>query len=135
VSDTDLAEVFFGASRALRRRTKEAFLPWDLSPSLARALNVLTRDGDCRPGALAERLRIVPRSATEVVDELQRRGLVERHPDPADRRATLVSLTAEGRRVSAAIRQARDAEGERFFAALTPGDRQELARILRKLVD
>ena len=49
-----------------------------------------------RPGALAEHLRIAPRSATEVVDDLQERGLVERAPDPADRRATLVRLTEAG---------------------------------------
>ena len=35
-----------------------------------------------RPSVLAERLRIAPRSATEVVDALEARGLVERGPDP-----------------------------------------------------
>ncbi|MGC4857040.1 hypothetical protein ACLQ24_27630 [Micromonospora sp. DT4] len=50
-----------------------------------------------------------------------------------DRRATLVALTAEGTRVSAAIRAARRAEADRFFGHLPGTDRAELARILRTL--
>ncbi len=129
----NLAESFWAVSRRLRQHTRAALEPWDLSPSLARALNVLAQEGDLRPGALAERLRIAPRTATEVVDDLQRRGLAERRPDPVDRRAVLVTLTAEGVRTSDAIRAARLAEGERFFAALHATDRAELSRILREL--
>ncbi|MEU4680058.1 MarR family transcriptional regulator [Micromonospora sp. NPDC023737] len=131
--DDTLAEAFWKVARLLRHRTRAALAPWDVSPSQARALGVLARHGVLRPGALAEHLRIAPRSATEVVDDLQRRGLVERRPDPNDRRATLVALTAEGVRTSTAIRTTRQAEAERLFAELTPGDRDELARILRTL--
>lgn len=128
-----LAETFWTVARGLRHRAKVALAPWDLSPSLARALSVLARDGDLRLSALAERLRIVPRSATEVVDDLQRRGLADRRPDPGDRRAVLVTLTAAGQETAGAIQRARQAEGERFFAALDESDRADLARVLRKL--
>jgi DNA-binding MarR family transcriptional regulator len=128
-----LAEAFWTVARRLRHRTKIALEPWELSPSLARALSVLARDGDLRLSALAEKLRIVPRSATEVVDDLQRMGLVTRRPDPDDRRAVLVALTPGGSRTSQAIQEARQAEGERFFAALDASDRADLARVLRKL--
>jgi DNA-binding MarR family transcriptional regulator len=128
-----LAEAFWTVARRLRHRTKIALEPWDLSPSLARALSVLARDGELRLSALAEKLRIVPRSATEVVDDLQRMELVTRRPDPDDRRAVLVALTPGGARISQAIQEARQAEGERFFAALDSSDRADLARVLRKL--
>ncbi|MEV1332232.1 MarR family transcriptional regulator [Micromonospora costi] len=131
--DETLAEAFWGVARRLRHRTREALAPWDVTPSQARALGVLARHGVLRPGALAEHLRIAPRSATEVVDDLQRRGLVERRPDPHDRRATLVALTDEGVRTGSSIRAARQAEADRFFADLDPQDRAELARILRTL--
>lgn len=134
-SDDNLAEAFWAVARRLRHRTRVALEPWDLSPSLARALSVLARHGDLRLSALAEKLRIVPRSATEVVDDLQRLGLVERRPDAADRRAVLVALTAEGERTSQAIQQARQAEGTHFFAALDEADRVDLARVLGKLRD
>lgn len=131
--DESLAETFWAVASRLRRQTREALAPWDVTPSQARALGVLGRHGEVRPGTLAEHLRIAPRSATEVVDDLQARGLVERRPDPADRRATLVAPTAEGARVGAAIRAARRAEADRFFGHLPDADRAELARILRTL--
>jgi DNA-binding MarR family transcriptional regulator len=80
-------------------------------------------------------LRIAARSTTEVVDGLEDQGLVERQPDPHDRRATLVTLTDQGRSVGTAIRAARDAEVERFFGGLSDADRAELVRILRQLRD
>lgn len=135
MDEETLSEAFWAVTRRLRHRTKVAFEPWDLSPSLARGLNVLARGGDLRLSALAERLGIAPRSATEVADELTRRGLAERLPDPGDRRATRVALTPAGTEAAEAIRQARHAESERFFAALTAADRDELARLLRKLRD
>ncbi|MDY7085001.1 MAG: MarR family transcriptional regulator [Actinomycetota bacterium] len=135
VDDDGLADEFFTVSRRLRRRTREALQPWELSPSLGRAVSVLSRYGDMRPGALAERLRIAPRSATEVVDDLQRLGLAVRRPDPADRRAVLITLTDEGERVSRDIHAARREAGEQFFATLSPADRAELTRLLRKLRD
>jgi DNA-binding MarR family transcriptional regulator len=135
VDDENLAEAFWAVARRLRHHTRVALEPWDLSPSLARALGVLTRHGDLRSGSLAEHLRIAPRSATEVVDDLERLGLATRRPDPADRRAVLVTLTGEGRRVGRDIQAARLAEGERFFAALDAADRAELSRLLAKLAN
>ncbi|WP_250003505.1 MarR family transcriptional regulator [Actinoplanes sp. M2I2] len=133
MDDEGLLEAFFAVSRRLRQRTREALEPWELTPSLGRAISVLSRHGDLRPSELAEHLRIAPRSATEVVDDLQGAGLAERHPDPADRRAVLVTLTGEGERVSRDIQAARRAAGERFFATLSPDDRDELGRLLRRL--
>ena len=138
MSDTDdegLAELFWAVARQLRHGTRVALEPWNLTPSQARALGKLIRHGDLRPGTLAEHLRIAPRSATEVVDDLQRLGLAERRPDPADRRAVLVTPTEQGRRVSAQIRAAREAESRRTFAALDPADRRDLVRILTRLRD
>lgn len=133
VDEQNLSEAFWAAARRLRQHSKTALEPWDLSPSLARALGVLARHGDVRLSSLAEHLRIAPRSATEVADDLQQAGLIERRPDPDDRRAVLVTLTASGARTAEAIQAARQAEGERFFAALDPADRADLARVLRKL--
>ncbi|MFG1804426.1 MarR family winged helix-turn-helix transcriptional regulator [Micromonospora carbonacea] len=130
-----LAESFWAVARRLRQLSRQTLEPWEVNPGQARALGILTRHGALRPSALAERLRIAPRSATEVVDGLQERGLVARRPDPADRRAVLVTLTDEGVRVGAAIHAARHTEAERLFGGLDPTDRAHLARILRTLRD
>nr|WP_320064933.1 MarR family winged helix-turn-helix transcriptional regulator [Micromonospora sp. RTGN7] len=133
--DEGLAESFWAVARRLRRLSRQTLEPWEINPGHSRALGVLTRHGAMRLSALAEHLRIAPRSTTEVVDGLEERGLVARRRDPADRRATVVTPTDEGVRVGAAIHAARHAEAERLFGGLSPTDRAHLARILRTLRD
>ena len=132
-TDESLADAFRSVSRQLRETSQETLAPWDINPSQFRALRVLNHHGAIRLSDLSGRLHIAPRSATEVVDALESRGLVERRPDPSDRRATLVGLTAHGTGVLRAIRTARGTEVERVFDRLTPADRDHLARILRQL--
>jgi DNA-binding MarR family transcriptional regulator len=131
--DETLSETFWAVARRLRELNREALAPWDVTPSQFRAIGVLSRHGTMRQGELAEHLRIAPRSTTEVVDDLQERGLVERAPDPKDRRATLVGLTQKGTELVDAIRTARHAGSEGFFAGLDDQDRAELTRILTRL--
>ncbi len=131
--DESLAEAFWAVARTLRHRSKESLAPWDITPSQSRAVMTLARHGTVRLSALSEHLRIAPRSVTEVVDGLQERGLVERLPDPHDRRATLVRLTDKGTELATAIRAARVADAEGFFGVLDDADRAELGRILRRL--
>jgi DNA-binding MarR family transcriptional regulator len=134
-SDETLSEAFWSVARRLRETSQEFLAPWDITPGQLRALRVLRRQGPMRLSALSEDLRIAPRSATEVVDALESRGLAERRPDPGDRRATLAELTGHGADVLEAIRDARGAEAERFFTRLSQADRDDLARILRELRD
>jgi DNA-binding MarR family transcriptional regulator len=129
--DETLLESFWEVARQVRQMSKQALAPWDITPSHARAMGVLTRHGQIRLSELSDHLHIAPRTATEVVDALQERGFVQRQADPDDRRATLVSLTDEGKRVSDAIRSTRATEAERFFGTLSAVDRAHLSRILR----
>jgi DNA-binding MarR family transcriptional regulator len=128
-----LSDTFWGVAHQLRHLRRETLAPWDIAPSHSRALGVLTRHGAMRLSELSDRLHIAARSTTEVVDGLQDRGLVERRPDPQDRRATLVALTEEGTRVGQAIRSSRDAEAEAYFSVLSEAERTDLTGILRKL--
>jgi len=131
--DETLSEAFWSVARQLRETSQKTLAPWDITPSHLRALRVLTRHGMMRLSELSDHLHIAPRSTTEVVDALESRGLVERRPDPRDRRATLAELTAQGTGVLRAIRAARGTEAERVFDRLSPADREHLARILRQL--
>ena len=76
----------------------------------------------------ADKTRII-----EVLDDLQARGLITREPDPADRRARLLAVTAKGRRVRDQVRRAIRKEEERLLAELPPRDRQVLLRALATL--
>jgi DNA-binding MarR family transcriptional regulator len=131
--EESLADAFWAVARQLRETSQAILAPWDITPGHLRALRVLSRHGPIRLSALSGRLHIAPRSATEVVDALESRGLAGRRPDPSDRRATLVELTGPGRDVLDAIRAARGTEAERLFGRLSPADRADLARILGQL--
>lgn len=135
MEEENLLEAFWAVTRRLRAHTRIALEPWNVSPSQSRALGVLARHGEIRLSALAEKLRIAPRSATEVIDDLEVRGLAARRPDPSDRRATLVGLTPQGAATVREINEARAAEADRLFAGLDQADRADLARILRRLRD
>ncbi|WP_423963110.1 MarR family winged helix-turn-helix transcriptional regulator, partial [Bradyrhizobium sp.] len=108
--DESLADAFRSVGRRLRETSIQTLAPWDINPSHFRALRVLNHHEAMRLSDLSDHLHIAPRSATEVVDALEARGLVERRPDPSDRRATLVGLTAQGTGVLDAIHAARGTE-------------------------
>lgn len=83
---------------------------------------------------LAEAAFLTKQSMGYLVDELEARGYMERLPDPADRRAKVVRLTARGRAVEQVVRGAiREVEAE-WAAAMAPGEFEELSRLLRKLI-
>ncbi|MFE9168087.1 MarR family winged helix-turn-helix transcriptional regulator [Streptomyces kebangsaanensis] len=83
---------------------------------------------------LARKLKCEPSNVTGIVDRLEARGLVERRPDPADRRVKLAAATEEGRQVARELR-----EGLRFarepLAALSEGERLALRDVLRRMVE
>ncbi|MEO7079454.1 MarR family winged helix-turn-helix transcriptional regulator [Rhodococcus sp. BP22] len=129
-----IADSFMAVARRIRHTHMNALEPFGLNPSQSRALHVLAREGQpMRLSALADRLRIVARSATDIVDSLESAALVIREPDPQDRRAVLVSLTDSGRTQLDAIDSARRAVATELFDTLDAEDREQLARILDKI--
>ncbi|MDO0927874.1 MarR family transcriptional regulator [Streptomyces sp. TG1A-8] len=83
---------------------------------------------------LAQRLKCEPSNVTGIVDRLEVRGLVERRPDPTDRRVKLAAATGEGVRVARDLR-----EGLRFarepLAGLSDAERRSLRDLLRRMLD
>ncbi|MEO8463138.1 MAG: MarR family transcriptional regulator [Chloroflexota bacterium] len=62
-------------------------------------LTVLDSDGPSPMRGLAESLDVSQASATGIIDRMLKRGLIERHRDPDDRRVVRVALTETGRRL------------------------------------
>ncbi|MGQ0482886.1 MAG: MarR family winged helix-turn-helix transcriptional regulator [Pseudonocardia sp.] len=76
------------------------------------ACSYIALSGPRTPSEIADRLRITTASVTELIDRLERAGLVSRGRHPSDRRKLLITLTADGRRKSLLIQ-------ERFTGLLT----------------
>jgi DNA-binding MarR family transcriptional regulator len=68
----------------------------DLAPVQAKALHELNVEPPISMRELAERLKSDPSNVTGLIDRLEARGLVERRPDPSDRRITGLALTSAG---------------------------------------
>lgn len=142
VPDADeLADLVREVSRALRRRTVALAEPFGLTAHQFRTMRLIamgTRDAEhvvtpLRISDIAERLRIVARSATDVVDDLEAKGLVARSPHPTDRRSVVVELTAKGRDVLDEVEAHRHDDAREYFAVLAPDERAQLATLLRRL--
>ncbi|HEY0934989.1 MAG TPA: MarR family transcriptional regulator [Trebonia sp.] len=132
-----LADLLHGLTRRLRQAQAEGLAPLGLTPAQARALRLIARDAGEEPlrmTELADRLRIVPRSVTTVVDALEEAGLVRREIDPRNRRAILLQLTERGEAAREDLRQARRRAAEELFGQLSPGDRKALGDLLTRLL-
>ncbi|MCX4810821.1 MarR family transcriptional regulator [Streptomyces sp. NBC_01239] len=83
---------------------------------------------------LARKLKCEPSNVTGIVDRLETRGLVERRPDPSDRRVKLAAATEEGRQVARSLR-----ESLRFarepLAGLSDEERLALRGLLRRMLE
>jgi DNA-binding MarR family transcriptional regulator len=127
-------ERFFRITRRIRARAGRAELD-GLSLSQYQLLEPLRTADELTVGELAESAGVAAPTATRMLDCLARDGLIERRHSEQDRRAVLVSLTAEGAAtVERAHARAEEWRG-RVFASLEPGEREQAARLLSRLAD
>jgi len=141
-ADLDLGpvEVFSRISRLARlldRARRDAFTAQAIEPWEFDVLAALRRAGKpyrLSPGQLLRETMVTSGTMTNRIDRLGERGLVERSPDPHDRRGVLVGLTAAGKRsVDGAFESLLDSESE-LLTELTAAERRDLAGLLKRLM-
>jgi DNA-binding MarR family transcriptional regulator len=118
---------------ASRRRFHKALEPEGLHPRHFGVMTMLAAHPGMSQHQLHEKTAIDPSSMVAVIDELEARGLAERRPDPADRRARQVFLTEQGEQALQRIRGLAAGLQHEFFGALTVEERKTLYALLRKL--
>lgn len=121
----------------LNRMIEEALQPLGLSYGDFDVLNTLRRRGDpdgTNPKALAASALVTSGAMTARLDRLESAGLLERRPDPDDRRAVLVRLTPAGRERATRAVDAVLAADRRFLEPLGAGDRRTVAAALKRLL-
>ena len=113
--------------RLLQERHATTLPRFDLMAQLERVPKGL------KMGELSRRMMVTGGNVTGITDMLEEEGLVERLADPADRRATLVRLTAAGRRGFAAMAQEHEAWIVESFKELTGREMATMASLLARL--
>ena len=124
----DIAATLRVSVGMLLRRLRQVRPDDELSLPESSALARLDRIGPATPGALAKVEQISPQSMGATLAALEARGLIERHPDPADGRRVVLSVTEAGLEL---LRNKRGARTEQLAQALsagfTPAELRQLA--------
>ncbi|WP_055532755.1 MarR family winged helix-turn-helix transcriptional regulator [Streptomyces graminilatus] len=140
-ADGPLADQLLSLTRRLHRSHKHQLEERGIgiTPAQSRLLRTLSHHlqhhgSPPRMADLAERLEVVPRAVTTLVDALESGGKVRRVPDPDNRRVIRIELTDEGRKALSELRGARRAAAEEILAPLTDLERTVLGELLDTLM-
>ncbi len=98
------------------------------------ALMVLADEGPLSQQRLGVRMRVDRTTMVAVVDELERRGFVERERNRKDRRAYALRATSQGRRVLGHANEVAERAEAEFLAPISVADRMRLKELLRRLI-
>ena len=122
---------------AMRNHMNPLFAEASLQPGEFDVLATLRRSGSpymLSPTRLYEAAMISSGGMTSRVDRLERAGLVERRPDPNDRRGKLIALTERGKRVIDETIGRHVANEQRMLSVLTSAEQEKLNTLLKKLI-
>ena len=125
-----LVKLFFSQRADLPSLASE----FDLSAAQCHVLHLIEPGKPIPMGRLAEALSCHASNVTGLVDGLESRGLVRRHPDTADRRVKVLELTPAGVRLRSTVIQRMTRPPARLDR-LSPDEQQSLVKLLKRLVD
>jgi DNA-binding MarR family transcriptional regulator len=131
----DLAAMFAPLTRALIAREEPILQAPDISLWGYMVLNGLVDHPVRTQAALAQTINADKSRIIGVLDDLQRRGLIKRQADAADRRVHLLSLTADGDRLRRSVEAAIRRSEEEVLAVLPPADREVFLRSLKAMYE
>lgn len=106
----------------------------ELTPRMWGALNVLEAAGTITQHGLCKRTGMDPSSMVATIDDLERKGLVERHAHPSDRRAYALHVTEAGRETLSQGREVVNEVQDELLAPLDEAEREQLRSLLVRLV-
>lgn len=132
ISFKEVFELVDVTAKNLERVERIAIQESGLTPSQYHVLNLLWEGGEMPLKDLAEASRCTRATMTGLIDTLERKGFVQRVPNPEDRRSLLASLTKEGKAL-----QKETPSLQRLYAhccvGLSPDEFQQLGELLHKL--
>lgn len=124
-------------ARYLERKIERCLSTFGLGISEFNVLAALGRAGSPysrSPTQLSQALLLTSGGLTKLLDRLEAAGLIQREPDPTDRRGLLVRLSPDGKaRLDEAMNAHLENE-ERLLADISPEDREDLKRVLRTML-
>jgi len=105
-----------------------------ITPAQLFLLDWVATSPGCRIREMADGLRLTPPTVSVGVRRLEEAGLVERRPDPKDRRAVRLFLTAEGEALYQRVQEFRRRKAQRLLAGLSPQEQETLLNLLERAI-
>jgi DNA-binding MarR family transcriptional regulator len=130
-----LVEILPAVQRAFARWAQSLTESAGSSPARMRLLGVLHCKGPQIMSELGDELGVRARQVTNLVDALEREGLVRRVAHPSDRRATIIEATAAGLQQAEQLCQPFHQTLAGLYRELPEADQRELLRLLESLLD
>ena len=122
------------AARTGQERANARLAAMGLNVRMCGVLNLLADEGALSQHDIGSMLNIDRTTMVELIDDLERAGIVRRESNPRDRRSHLIKLTTEGRAKQRRAMKAFDDAANEFFSPLSASERQALAGMLRRLL-
>lgn len=120
---------------AVSRSFHAALAPIGVDPKQFLLMRLVSENEGKSQHALGEALSIPASRMVALIDDLEEQGLLERRPNPEDRRARALHLTGEGRRVLADATSLAIDQERRMCEPLTVEERRQLMGLLRRLAE
>ena len=123
-------ELVYQLARLMARCDDTCLAQHGITVTQGYALMSFPDEGDLSMNALGEAIEVAGSTATRMVDQLVKKGLVDRRPDPEDRRIVRVTLTPRGRELRRQMEEATETCFRVAFGALAAAERPAVVRVL-----
>jgi DNA-binding MarR family transcriptional regulator len=122
------------AARTGQERANTRLVAIGLNVRMCGVLNLLADEGPLSQHQIGEMLGIDRTTMVELLDDLEKQGILRREVNPQDRRSHLIKLTPQGKARQKVAMKAFDDAAAEFFSPLNAPERQQLAAMLKRLI-
>lgn len=128
-----VSRVTLEVTAALKKELAEAGVE-RVRPGYLGVLMSLWHEDGLKGNELGRRAGLEPSTMTGLIDRMERDALLERRPAPDDRRAQIISLTAEGKRVKQSVLKVVDRTLSKAFHGISESDFSKTKEVLRRIL-
>ncbi len=131
---SSLGDLLLVLRRNIMESIKKEGFKHDLTFSQVEVLRFIGSSGKETMKSIADYLKISPPSATEIVTEMEKKGLVNRKNNKIDRRVIFIVLTSTAKKLFVSVSKRKEVLLEKMISKLNEADRKTLERIIRILI-
>jgi DNA-binding MarR family transcriptional regulator len=129
----EIEELLRNVGTILKKRGRDILSNFEITPPQLDALLVLREFGELTMGELCQKMFLACSTATDLIDRMERNGLIERVRDTADRRVIRLRVLAKGSAIIDEVLEARRTYLATILAELDVADKERLIQSLEQL--